>query len=316
MDLRQAAYVVAVVDHGTFTAAAASIPVSQPALSQAIAALERELGTELFHRIGRQVTLTAAGEAFVEPARRMLRDADVARAVVQQVAGLTGGRLDVVVLPSLVVEPLVDLVGRFRRLHPQVLVRLTEPEDAAAVATLVRSGQCELGIGDQVPDDRVLASDVLGEQSLLAVLPPGTPLSTAHDLPVARLAQFPLITSPRGTSSRRLLGNALRQADPDTDPRIGVVTEHREAIVPLVMAGAGAGVLPEPMARAAAALGAVVAPLSPPLRRSVVMVRRAGPLSPAARLFRDLALEHANLTPPAPDQPDRSGPPDVGGTAG
>lgn len=53
MDLRQATYVVAVVDEGTFTAAAASIPVSQPALSQAVAALERELGTPLFHpRLG------------------------------------------------------------------------------------------------------------------------------------------------------------------------------------------------------------------------------------------------------------------------
>lgn len=298
MDLRQAAYVVAVVDHGTFTAAAASIPVSQPALSQSIGALERELGTELFHRIGRQVVLTAAGEAFVEPARRMLRDADVARTAVQEVAGLAGGRLDVVALPSLVVEPLVELVGRFRKLHPQVLVRLSEPEDAAAVATLVRSGQCELGLGDQAPDDRVLASDVLGEQALFAVLPPGTPLSADRDLPVARLAQFPLITGPRGTSSRRLLGNALRQADPDTDPRIGVVTEHREAIVPLVMAGAGAAVLPEPLARAAASLGAVVAPLAPPLRRAVVLVRRAGPLSPAARSFRDLALEHTNVSPP------------------
>ena len=68
MDLRQASYVVAVVDHQTFTAAAASIPVSQPALSQAIASLERELGADLFHRIGRQVVLTPAGEAFVDPA--------------------------------------------------------------------------------------------------------------------------------------------------------------------------------------------------------------------------------------------------------
>jgi DNA-binding transcriptional LysR family regulator len=290
MDLRQTSYVVAVVDHGSFTAAAASIPVSQPALSQSIATLERELGTELFHRIGRQVVLTPAGEAFIEPARRMLRDAEVARSVVGQVAGLTAGRLDVVVLPSLVVEPLVDLVGRFRRLHPRVLVRLTEPEDAAAVVTLVRSGECELGLGDQVPDDRLLASDVLGEQALFAVLPPGTPLSAERELPVGRLAQFPLITSPRGTSSRRLLADALRQADPDVDPSIGVVTQHREAIVPLVMAGAGAAVLPEPMARAAAALGAVVAPLSPPVQRSVVLVRRAGPLSPAARSFRDLAI--------------------------
>lgn len=296
MDLRQAAYVVAVVDHQTFTAAAASIPVSQPALSQAIASLERELGADLFHRIGRQVVLTPAGEAFVDPARRMLRDAEVARAAVADVAGLTSGRLDIVALPTLVVEPLVDLVGRFRRLHPGVLVRITEPEDAEGIVSLVRSGAAELGLGDATPDDRTLAVDQLDRQSLLAVLPPGTPLSADRDLPVTRLASFPLITTPRGTSSRRLLAAALRQADPEADPRIGVVTEHREAIVPLVMAGAGAAVLPEPIARAAATLGAVVAPLAPPLERDVVLVRRVGPLSPAAAAFRSLATAH--LTAP------------------
>ena len=56
------------------------------------------------------------------------------------------------------------------------------------------------------------------------------------------------------------------------------------------MAGAGAAILPEPLARAAAALGAVVAPLTPRLERPVVLVRRAGPLSPAAAAFRTLAL--------------------------
>ena len=250
MDLRQAAYVVAVVDHGTFTAAAASIPVSQPALSQAIASLERELGTELFHRIGRQVVLTPAGEAFVEPARRMLRDAEIARAAVGQVAGLTRGRLDVVALPTLVVEPLVDLVGRFRAAHPNVLVRISEPEDADGVAALVRSGAAELGLGDAVPEDRSLATDRLGTQRLLAVLPPATPIPEDRPLAIARLAHFPLITTPRGTSTRRLLGAALRQADPDTDPHIGVVTEHREAIVPLVM-----------FTRDRVKMGALVAPL-------------------------------------------------------
>ncbi|WP_426572405.1 LysR family transcriptional regulator [Aquihabitans sp. McL0605] len=301
MDLRQAAYVVAVVDHQTFTAAAASIPVSQPALSQAIASLERELGTDLFHRIGRTVVLTPAGEAFIEPARRMLRDAEVARAAVSDVAGLASGHLDIVALPTLVVEPLVELVGRFRKLHPGVLVRITEPEDAEGIVALVRSGASELGLGDVAPDDRTIAVDHLGRQSLLAVLPPGTPLSADRQLPVTRLAGFPLITTPRGTSSRRLLASALRQADPDADPRIGVVTEHREAIVPLVMAGAGAAVLPEPLARAAASLGAVVAPLSPPLERDLYLVRRDGPLSPAARAFRTLALAHADpAASPAP----------------
>ena len=293
MDLRQASYVVAVVDQGTFTAAAASIPVSQPALSQAIATLERELGTELFHRIGRQVQLTPAGTAFLEPARRMLRDAEVARAAVAEVVGLEAGQLDIVSLPTLVVEPLVDLVGRFRRAHPGVRVRIAEPEDADAVAGTVRSGAAELGFGDTMVDEPGLASDHLGDQALLAVLPPGTELADDRRLPVSRLARFPLITTPRGTSSRRLLAAALRLADPDAVPEIGVVTEHREAIVPLVMAGAGAAILPEPLARAAAALGAVVAPLSPKLERPVVLVHRSGALSPAAAAFRALALEGA-----------------------
>lgn len=294
MDLRQAAYVVAVVDHGTFTAAAASIPVSQPALSQAIATLERELGTLLFHRIGRQVSLTPAGEAFVEPARRMLRDAETARSAVAEVAGLTAGHLDIVALPTLVVEPLVEVIGRFRAAHPDVLVRITEPEGADAVVDLVRSGACELGLGDAAVDDRDLAVDELGTQEMLAVLPPGTDLGDDRGVTVARLARFPLITGPRGTSTRRLLAAALRQAEPAADPRFGVVTEHREAIVPLVMAGAGAAVLAEPLARSAEALGAVVAPLRPGIRRSVVLVHRAGPLSPAAAAFRELALDPAS----------------------
>ncbi len=290
MDLRQAGYVIAAVDQGTFTAAAASIPVSQPALSQAIATLERELGTELFQRLGRQVRLTAAGEAFVEPARQMLCDAAVARAAVADVAGLQAGRLDVVALPTLVVEPLVDLVGRFRRAHPKILVRIREPEDAEAVAGNVRSGVAELGFGDTPVDDPAVTSDHLGNQALLAVFPPGTEIAGTRGVTTARLAAFPLITTPMGTSSRRLLTAALRDSDFDDDPDIGVVTEHREAIVPLVMAGAGAAILPEPLARAAAALGAVVAPLTPRLERPVVLVRRAGPLSPAAAAFRTLAL--------------------------
>ena len=94
MDLRQLSYVVAVADHGGFTRAAEAVHVTQPALSQAVRTLEAELGVELFHRTGRSVVLTAAGEALLGPARRALRDAETARAAVAEVAGLaeTGRR--------------------------------------------------------------------------------------------------------------------------------------------------------------------------------------------------------------------------------
>ena len=80
MELQKVRYVVAVVDHGTFTAAAAACFVAQPSLSHAVRALERELGVDLFHRIGRHVRVTAAGEAFIPAARATLSALDALRA--------------------------------------------------------------------------------------------------------------------------------------------------------------------------------------------------------------------------------------------
>ena len=288
MDLRQVTYVLAVVDHGSFTRAAASVPISQPALSQSIRSLERELGTELFQRLGREVRLTSAGEAFIGPARAMLREATNARAATADVAGLGAGHLDVVALPTLVVEPLVEVIGAFRRMHPGVTVRITEPEDAAAVLELVRSGACELGLGEGPISHPSLAVDVLLDQELFAVMPPGTTVPARGPLPIARFAAVPLLATPPGTSTRRLVDEALHRAG--LEPVVAVESDHREAIVPLVLAGAGASLLPEPLARRAAAQGAAIARLDPPVRREVVLVRRTGVLSPAAVAFRDLAL--------------------------
>jgi len=287
MDLRQVAYVVAVVDHGGFTRAAASIPISQPALSQSVRSLERELGTELFHRLGRDVRLTPAGEAFLGPARAMLREAANARVAVADVAGLGAGHLDVVALPTLVVEPLVQLVGAFRQRHPGVTVRITEPEDAADVLRLVATGECELGLGEGPIHNPSLGVDVLLEQELLAVLPPGTDVPTRRRLRIERLATVPLLATPPGTSTRRLVDEALRQVG--LEATVAVETDHREAIVPLVLAGAGAALLPEPLARQAAQQGAATARLEPAIRREVVLIHRTGTLSPAARTFRALA---------------------------
>src|SRR6476469_5549333 len=106
MDLRQLEYVVAVVEHGGFTKAAAALHVAQPSLSQGVRGLERELGVELFERVGRSVAIDAAG--------RVLRDAAELRTASAAVTGLVTGRLDIVALPTLAVDPLARLIGEFR----------------------------------------------------------------------------------------------------------------------------------------------------------------------------------------------------------
>src|SRR5436190_11094267 len=283
MEFRQLEYVVGVVDHGGFTRAATALHVSQPSLSQGIRTLERELGTELFHRLGRDVALTAAGEALLEPARQALREASTIRAVVAEVAGLASGHLDLVALPTLAVDPLAAMIGRFRRSHPGVTVRVSEPEDADAIGELVRSGQSEIGLADLPLPAADLVTRHLLDQDVLAVCPPGTALGKRRRLPVARLAGMPLVTTPPGTSTRRLVDQALATAA--IEPHVAVETTQREALLPPVLAGAGTSFLPAPLAREAARQGAVVARLDPPLRRSIGLVWRHGPLSPAARAF-------------------------------
>ncbi len=286
MEVHQVRYALAVVDEGTFTAAAAACFVAQPSLSHAIRPLERELGIELFHRVGRRPTLTAAGEAFVPAAREVMRALDTVRAEVDAVAGVVAGHLDLVTLPTLAVDPVTPLVGAFRTAHPGVTVRLAHPENVASLVEAVRSGESEIGITElPVEADRLRALP-LGRQELVAILPPGSTAPQRLDL--RGLARHPLVTLPTGTSTRNTLDGAFQAAG--ADPTIAVETDQREAVVPLVLAGAGAAVVPAPMAEVALMQGAVVAHLRPALWRELGLIHRDATLSPAARAFVALAL--------------------------
>src|SRR4051794_1188206 len=203
MDIRKLRLFLAVVEGGGMTRAAEAEHVSQPSVSQAIRELEAELGTPLFHRVGRRVVLTPAGDALDEPARQVLRDVETGRAAVQAVSGLAAGRLDLVALPTLAVDPVAPLVGAFRVRHPGIDIALADPPDAAALVDLVASGECELGITAEPVTDPGVASHALARQDLLAVLPPGT--NAAHTMAVTTLARFPLVTAPPGTTTRTQL---------------------------------------------------------------------------------------------------------------
>jgi DNA-binding transcriptional LysR family regulator len=288
MDLRRLRLFLAVVDEGGFTRAAEAEFVSQPSVSQAIRELEAELGTPLFHRVGRGVQLTAAGEALVGPARQTLRDVETARAAVAAVGGLEAGRLDLCALPTLAVDPVAPLTGAFRVAHPGITVSLGDAEGPAEVASLVLNGDAELGITVEHSANDALRSVALGQQEMLVVLPPGSPART-RPLPAAELASRPIVTTPRGTSTRQLLDEAFAAAR--LTPQIAVVTAQREAVLPLVLAGAGASLLPQPVAANAASLGAVVVPMRPRVNRNIVAVHRDSTLSPAAAAFLAIARD-------------------------
>jgi LysR family transcriptional regulator, carnitine catabolism transcriptional activator len=286
MDLRKISYFLAVAEHGGFTRASEAVLASQPALSLAVKKLEQELGVQLFHRIGHDVRLTPAGAALVGPARQLQRDVETARAAVADVAGLRSGSLSLCSLPTLAANPLAELVGRFRKRHPGVVVDLAAPETADDVIALLRSGTSEIALTECISlPDELVAHDLL-TQRLLIIFPPGTP-RWAPGIAMGELERTPFIAAPIGTSSRRLLDEAFGAQG--ATPQVAVVTAQRDAILPLVLAGAGAALVPEPLAQEAARLGATIAEPDPPIARRVVLAHRRGPLAPAARRFVDEA---------------------------
>lgn len=296
MDERKLRSFLAVVDEGTVTRAAVRLHVAQPSLSQTLRALERELGVALFHRAGRGLRLSSAGQALIGPAREVLVAIDAARAAVGEVAELLRGTLHLAALATLAVDPLAALIGRHRRAHPGIVVRVHEPESTAGVSSLVQDGTCELGLAPLPLRSHNLRTVALGEQELLFVLPPGALADedpsrhhTAGDpLAPAALREIPLVVSPPGTSTRTLLEQALQAVG--VTPRIAVETAAREAIVPLVLAGAGAALLPAPLAHEAERRGAVARAARPRIARRIGIVHRDDPLSPAARALIALAL--------------------------
>jgi len=306
MERRQLEYFLALVEHGGFTNAARVLRVAQPSLSHAIAALETELGGLLFHRLPHGAVLTAAGAALVEPARQVGRDLATATASVREVLGLSGGRLDIVAQTTLAVDPLAAMVGRFARQHPKVGIRVTDPERGSEVGHLVRTGQCELGLVNAAVPTPELDGIELAEQHLLLVLPPRRPESEpprpteSEPLPrpgsgpapvrLADLAALRLVATPDGTEIRDVLAAALLEVGLALN--VAVETAHRAMIVPLVLAGAGASLLPRSMAEEAAGKGAVLCATEPALSYRGRLVWRSGPRSPAADRFVAMTREH------------------------
>ncbi len=302
MDERRLEYFLAIVEEGGMTRAARRLHIAQPSLSQSLAALERELEVALFERVGRGLRLSAAGRALVGPARQALRSMQAARGAVAEVSELLSGTLEIGALPTLAVDPLAQLVGRFRTEHPGVMVRVSEAQSAADVSALVRDGGCEIGLAHLPLPRHGLVTVDLGVQEMLFVLSPSVELSAesseraaaaskARERPRAisptALSQVPLIVSPPGTSTRMLLDQAMEAAG--VAPTVAVETDAREAIVALVLAGAGSALLPAPLAYEAQRRGAQIRAARPRIARHIGLVRREGPLSPAARAFVALA---------------------------
>lgn len=290
MDFRQLQRFLAVVDHGGFHRAAEVLYVAQPSLSQSIKQLERELGEALFHRVGRGVVLTEAGRELIGPARAAVHALGLAVESVGAVRGLRSGRLEITAMPSQAIAPLAGVISRFTAHYPGVRVVVRAGATADQVVEAVRTGRTELGLlaGVRLADRPGVGLHPVARQRFVVVAPAAGPFGTGARVGPADLSGLRVIAGQTGTGMRAVVDELIESGAGLT---IAVETEHREAILPLVLAGTGIAVLTESWREISERSGAVVADLDPPFHLEVAYASHAGGLGPAARAFLHLATD-------------------------
>jgi len=196
MDLRYLRYFIAVAEDLNFTRAAKRLNTVQPSLSQQIKRLEEIIGTPLFLREKHQVQLTESGRVFLVDARNLLELSDRAITHARQVGRAAVGSLALGVLPSHGGSHFGWLVHRLLSIYPEIhLQLLTLPSQDQLKA--LREKTLDIGIVAGPIEDPGLEVEPWVTSPILAVLPADHPLAALNRLPVARLAELPLICPSR-----------------------------------------------------------------------------------------------------------------------
>jgi len=292
VSLRQLEYFVAVVDEGSFTAAAARLHVTQPGLSAQIQALERQLRGPLLERLPRGVRLTPAGRTALPHARASLAHAERAATAAMRASGVDAGELHVGTLYSISVGVLPAALATWRRTYPDVQVRLVEFRHTSDLTAAMEAGQADIAVGPTPPAWDGPVTDIGTEEFLIAAAP-GTELpGTRPAVPVAGLAGCDWVhfTPPSGLAD--ILDAACARAG--FTPRAAVRTEQAPSALNLARAGLGITLIP----------GNVIPPSfdgvlrcpDPPVRRTLSAYTRVRP-DPITAAFVQ-AICHRTLATP------------------
>jgi DNA-binding transcriptional LysR family regulator len=200
MELRQIKFFMAVAEERHFGRAAERMYITQPALSQHVRRLERELGAELFDRSARQVRLTPAGEAFLEVARRVSRQADTATVPAGRAEAGEAGGLGLGVHMPVAAPVLSVLLAHWSRMRPAVRPRLTSGR-ADELIDLVRRRELDVALVDGPVTDGSLSSAVVSEDQLVIVLPADHRLAREDSVTFDHLRGERFVTVARRSST-------------------------------------------------------------------------------------------------------------------
>ena len=285
MDLRQLRAAVEVARSRSFTRAAERVGVAQPALSQTIAALERELGLSLFERSSRRVRPTGAGSAFAERAARILADVDALKSEMAEHAGAVRGRVVVGSIQLFSETVLPGILAAFHRRHPDVDLVLREDVSQPMFAGL-RAAELDCAIVN-VDDPAAypeFSFETLYRDELAIAVAVHHPLAKQRSTTMQALRDADWVGFRAGSGVHATLHDAAQRHG--YVPRVVVESGDALTLRSLVSEGLGIALLPRSFLDEPGPPVVTVALRDTSLVRTIALAtRRNAPLSAAARAF-------------------------------
>jgi molybdate transport repressor ModE-like protein len=287
LDVKRLRILREVAAQGSFSAAADALYLSQSAVSQQIATLEREVGMQLLDRARGGPKLTDAGRVLVGHAEAAIARLDEAERELAAIAGLEGGELRLASFPSASATVLTEAVSIFHGRHPKVRLSIAEAEPEESLPRL-KGGELDAALSFDYPSvpappDRDLELTLLLTESMHLALPKQHPLADRQAVPLAELAEERWLCSSLPSSCGEVVVRACRDAG--FEPQVGFESNDYHVMQGFIAAGLGFTLLPD---------------LALPTLRSDLVVRATDPPAPQRRVWAATRAEGARS--PATDE--------------
>lgn len=274
MELRHLRSFYEVASQRSFTRAAQSLHLTQPAVTQHVQSLEAKWGTPLLERLGRDIQMTAAGAVVMEYAERILRLVEECERAVEEVRTGMGGRIRIGAGATTSIVTLPEILGQLRAARPGIEV-VVQIGDTAAVVDMVLHNRVDVGLVTSPVNHSELKVVSLFEEELTLLVYPSHPLAQRGAATLAQVSQEPLILFPPTSGFRNDIDHLFSAAGLSIRPTMEL--ESLEAIKKLVEIGLGVSIIPRGSAPDEIASGTLI-PVAlsdaPPLTRQTRLIHR------------------------------------------
>lgn len=259
----------------SFTKAAETLHMTQPAVTFQVRQLEEHFNTRLFDRTHNRISLTEAGRAVFASAERIFELYAEMENAVREITGEVSGTLTLGASTTIAEYMLPPLLGDFKERYPEVTIHL-KVSNTEGVVSMIENNAIDLGLVEAPVTNKSLAVEICKQDQLFAIMPPGHPLADQEEVSLTQLLRYPFICREPGSGTREVILDHLRgQHAGHATFKIAMELGSPEAIKGAVEAGMGVSVISGTTIQKELKLGTLVAlRLNPPLNRPFSFVHQ------------------------------------------